>query len=120
MLVSKQSKLQRLYSTYHAEKLFVNSCKSDSISSPRGATSVVFRCEEKQTEKFYASKILKKTVSSTSIVMIFKIKASVSNVFIAALDWQENSTDWNWSLAEALPSEYCKYCQTPREIQNIS
>ncbi|XP_048831726.1 calcium/calmodulin-dependent protein kinase type IV [Brienomyrus brachyistius] len=28
----------------------------------RGATSVVFRCEEKQTEKLYASKILKKTI----------------------------------------------------------
>lgn len=29
----------------------------------RGATSVVYRCEEKQTEKPYAAKVLKKTVS---------------------------------------------------------
>ncbi|KAI5101882.1 calcium/calmodulin-dependent protein kinase type IV-like, partial [Silurus meridionalis] len=28
----------------------------------RGATSVVYRCEEKQTEKLYAAKVLKKTI----------------------------------------------------------
>ncbi|KAM6945699.1 calcium/calmodulin-dependent protein kinase type IV [Aplochiton taeniatus] len=28
----------------------------------RGATSVVFRCEEKQTQKLYAAKVLKKTI----------------------------------------------------------
>uniref|UniRef100_A0A3B4VDB9 Protein kinase domain-containing protein n=1 Tax=Seriola dumerili TaxID=41447 RepID=A0A3B4VDB9_SERDU len=29
----------------------------------RGATSIVYRCEEKQTQKPYAVKVLKKTVS---------------------------------------------------------
>uniref|UniRef100_A0A8C1HBG7 Calcium/calmodulin-dependent protein kinase type IV n=2 Tax=Cyprinus carpio TaxID=7962 RepID=A0A8C1HBG7_CYPCA len=34
----------------------------DFVLTTRGATSVVFRCEEKQTEKPYAVKVLKKTI----------------------------------------------------------
>lgn len=34
----------------------------DVVFSSRGATSVVYRCEEKETQKAFALKVLKKTV----------------------------------------------------------
>lgn len=41
----------------------------------RGATSVVYRCEEKQTQKPYAVKVLKKTVSDLSLEATFWVTA---------------------------------------------
>uniref|UniRef100_A0A8C4GGU3 Calcium/calmodulin-dependent protein kinase type IV n=1 Tax=Dicentrarchus labrax TaxID=13489 RepID=A0A8C4GGU3_DICLA len=40
----------------------VSNCGCCSVFSSRGATSIVYRCEEKQTQKPFALKVLKKTI----------------------------------------------------------
>lgn len=47
----------------------------------RGATSVVYRCEEKQTEKPYAAKILKKTVSQFAVLEGLLLVISTRTIF---------------------------------------
>lgn len=68
---ARLSNLSSLFNYYYM--------KIDFVLTTRGATSVVFRCEEKQTEKPYAVKVLKKTVSWVVIIKIFSFFSKSQN-----------------------------------------
>uniref|UniRef100_A0A672GI93 Si:ch73-60h1.1 n=1 Tax=Salarias fasciatus TaxID=181472 RepID=A0A672GI93_SALFA len=46
----------------------------------RGATSIVYRCEEKQTQKPYAVKVLKKTVSGKGFLIRKVVREKVRSI----------------------------------------